>query len=52
MSRNDTQTDKTIEEFKMVAKYLAGANYREYFNKNATPQIHTLEVHIVEELEK
>jgi hypothetical protein len=42
---------ETIEHFGLVAKWF-GVNYREYFNKMATPKVHCLGTHLVEDLRK
>lgn len=50
MSRNDKQTEETIENFKLVAECF-GQMYRRYLGQ-ATPKVHMLEVHVPAELQK
>jgi len=49
MTRTMIQSEETIAEFGSAAKWF-GVNYREYFNKDATPKVHYLETHLIEEL--
>jgi len=47
----EMQKEETIETFQKVAEYF-GQIYRSYFDKNATPKLHLLEVHASMELRK
>jgi hypothetical protein len=51
MNKTAIQSEETIENFGLVAKWF-GVKYREYFNKLATPKVHYLETHLVEDLRK
>jgi len=51
MNQTTIQSVETIEQFGKVAKWF-GVKYREYFNKLATPKVHLLETHLVEDLRK
>ena len=49
MTRTTIQSEETIAEFGSAAKWL-GVKYWEYFSKDATPKVHYLETHLIEEL--
>jgi hypothetical protein len=51
MNQTTIQRIETIEQFESVVKWF-GVKYREYFNKLATPKVHLLETHLVEDLRK
>ena len=51
MNQTTIQSIETIEQFGLVAKWF-GVKYREYFSKLATPKVHYLETHLVEDLRK
>ena len=48
---NGKQKEEVIETFQKVAECF-GQIYRSYFDKNATPKLHLLEVHAPMELRK
>ena len=51
MIRTTSRSEETIKQFGLAAKWF-GVKYWEYFNKDATPKVHLLETHVIEEFLK
>ena len=49
MIRTTIRSEETIKQFGLAAKWFE-FKYWEYFNKDATPKVHLLETHLIEEL--